>query len=773
MISHNPIFENRTTGKLIRNIVQNWWIYLLFLGLSFVAAWLYIRYTTPAYEIYAKILIKDDKRGGDVTGSEMFRELDLIGSDNSVENEVELLKSRTLMEKTLESLDLHLSYFREGTVKKKEVYHRQVPIVVKTFGIEKDSLQTAEIIVDHVNDQQFSLAYNDSKLVHRYGDTISLPFGNVIVFQNPASIAFVEFPVLVKVSNTDRAVEKLLASLIVAPTGKTVSTIDITFVDALPERGEEIVNTMLFIYDRMNSEDKNRVADSTITFIDERLKIVTRELGDVEGEIQGFRQSNEMTDINSQSRLLLESSGELNRELNTQEVQIEIVKSMQAYLQNNDNTTRLVPATLTIQDQTLSNLVLAYNNAQLERDRLQRTTAENNPVLARLNEQIPLLKKDILANLEVIRRAMEINRNQLSAKIGTLEKQKREVPRQERLYLEYSRQQAIKQELYLYLLKKREETAVSKSANLANTRIIDAAKSANVPFKPRTQLIYLIAFVAGICIPVALIYLRDITNTRIINKTDISEHTRSAIIAEIGHNSDDNPFVVREGNRSLVSEQFRALRTNLQYLIPQEGCKTVLITSSMSGEGKSFVAINLANALVLSGKRVVLMELDLRKPRIAQNLNIRYNEGFTTYAIGKADIEDVLIPVTETGKLWLIPSGPLPPNPSEILMLPRVHTLMAELKKRFEYIIIDSAPVGLVTDAQVLGDLTDMTLFLVRQNYTFKHQISLIDELGSNNKLPKLSIVVNDVKVQKGFGYTYGYDNAYYGGSEKKLRKVL
>lgn len=773
MIAHNPIFESRTTGKLIRNIVQNWWIYLLFLVLSYAAAWLYIRYTTPAYEIHAKILVKDSKRGGDITGSEVFQELDLVNSNNSVENEVELLKSRTLMEKTLQALNLQVSYFREGKVKQKEVYHKQVPVQVLTYNLEQDSIKDVELVIDQVDNNQYSITYNDQKQTHHYGQSIQFPWGRIIVRKNESGERFVEFPVLVKIINLDNAVEKLLASLMVMPTSKTVSTIDLTFIDALPERGEEVINTMLLIYDRMNSEDINRVSDSTIAFIDERLKIVTGELGDVEGEIQGFRQSNELTDIGSQNKLLLESSGELVKELNTQEVQIEVVKSLQDYLSNNQNTSRLVPATLAIQDQTLSNLVLAYNTAQMERDRLQRTTAENNPVLARLNEQIPMLRSDILANLAVIRRAMEINRDQLSSKIGLLEKQKREVPRQERLFLEFSRQQAIKQELYLYLLKKREETAVSKSANLANTRIIDAAKSTNFPFKPRTQLIYLIALVAGICLPVTVIYIRDITNTRVINKTDISEHTRSPVIAEIGHNNDDNAFVVREGNRSLVSEQFRALRTNLQYLVPHEGCKTVLITSSMSGEGKSFVAINLANALVLSGKRVVLMELDLRKPRIAQNLNIKYDFGFSTYAIGKADIDDILVPVSENGKLWLIASGPLPPNPSEILELPRVHALMAELKKRFEYIIIDSAPVGLVTDAQVLGSLTDLTLFLVRQNYTFKHQITLIDELGSNNKLPKLSIVVNDVKMQKGMGYTYGYDNAYYGNSEKKLRKVL
>ncbi|MBS1689469.1 MAG: polysaccharide biosynthesis tyrosine autokinase, partial [Bacteroidetes bacterium] len=339
----------------------------------------------------------------------------------------------------------------------------------------------------------------------------------------------------------------------------------------------------------------------------------------------------------------------------------------------------------------------------------------------------------------------------------------KEIPTKERVFLEYSRQQAIKQELYLFLLKKREETAIGKSTTIANSRIIEPARSSGAPFSPKRSMIFLTAFLIGVLTPAVVIYLRNLLNTRINSRADINALTKISIAGEIGHSDNQDTLVVTPGSRSVIAEQFRALRTNIEFLLTKEDEKVIMLTSSMSGEGKSFVSLNVASTLALSGKRVVLMELDLRKPKISKYLGLDNSIGFSNYAIGQAEYDKIIVPSGVQDNFFIIPSGPIPPNPSELIILPKIAELFSLLRKDFDYVVIDTAPIGFVTDAQLLGRYADAVLYLVRQGYTYKQQIQLADELHRTRKMPRMSLIVNDVQVTRGYGYGYGYYSYGYG----------
>jgi capsular exopolysaccharide synthesis family protein len=762
-------------SRIYKIIVENWWLYCICLFVCITLGLAYIHISSPLYEAKAKILVKDYKKGVNVPGTDLFEDLDFMQEQSSVDNEVELLKSRTLMEKTSDALGLYIKYFTPGVFKSNEVYVKNLSFEFSAINLNDKYLTNIELLYKPVENNRFQLKYRDSLLVYKYGDTISFPFGQLSVTTRSAIRPDSE-EYLIKILPKDNLVSSLSNALTVLPTSKTVTTIDLSITDRFENRAEAILNTLLAIYDQMNKDDKNRISDSTISFIDDRLSIVSSELGVVESEMQGFRQANELTDIDAQGKLLLNNSSEYFRNLNEQDVQIEIVSSLEQYLKNESNSARLVPATLTIQDPSLVTLVQTYNSMQLDRDRMSPSTPENNPIMQRLNLQIPRIKNDILLNLENIKRAMIINRNKLGGQVAQIEGKIRQVPKKEQIYLEISRQQSIKQELYLYLLKKREETAISKSANVDNSRIVDAAKAQRDPIVPKKKYVCIASVLIGLTLPSLIIYLRSVLSVRVLEKQEITSRTNVPILGVIGHNSDEHAVVVIEGSRSIISEQFRSLRTNLEYLLPEKSDKRILVTSSMSSEGKSFLSINLASAFALSGKKTVLLEFDLRRPRITKALGLKSDVGFSSYVINRAELNEILFPTTINKNLWIIPSGPVPPNPAELLMNPKVESLFKKLSDDFDYIVIDTAPVGLVTDSQILAKFADISLYLVRHGYTYKSQLSSIDEYSSSKKFPKMNLIVNDVKVRRAFGfeYEYGYGYGYgYGYSHKVSKDYL
>lgn len=512
-----------------------------------------------------------------------------------------------------------------------------------------------------------------------------------------------------------------------------------------------------------NLKDRNTIADSTIAFIENRLLYVGQELGDVEGDIQEFRQTRQLADMSAQAQLILQNSNEYAKELAQLETQLDILDNVASTLQD-ASSERILPNAVISEDAVFAGQVARYNTLLLERDKRLVSATPDNPVIINLNQQLSGLRQDMLANLNSTRDRLTITRHNLRRKTGQLTQEVREVPAIERTYLELARQQQIKQELYLYLMQKREETAISKTATISNSRVIDLPKAAGSPFSPNRNMILFTGLLIGLAAPLATIYLLNLTNTRVESKDDVTKRTQVSVLGEITHSKIKEPLAVTSGSRTAIAEQFRSLRTNLIFYLKDPDAKTMLLTSSMSGEGKSFVALNMAMVFALSGKRVVVMEMDLRKPKLSLNFDVTNKTGFTNFIIDNNLTSEAIVRPTDMHEnLFLISSGPIPPNPAETLLSDRLAELMTYLKASFDYIIIDAPPIGLVTDAQLLASYTDLTIYVVRQGYTYKNQLQIPEELYRSGKMRPMAILINDIKTQGGrYGYTYGhgyYDN--------------
>lgn len=756
--------------QLIAKVLHNWYWFVLLVIMSLVAAWLYLRYTTPTYRINAKILIQDDSKGGGMPGPEIFEQLELFNNKSSVDNEMEILQSRTLLEQVVTNLHLNVVYYAEGRIKETEQYGN-LPFHAEWLSMKDTLSHTITYEIRPVGDGKYSITNDDINLTANWNDTIRVPEG-VLMLKRDKIFPFEYDAYQMKVSSIEKTVAKYRLNLDMGIPNKQVSVIDLMLASDVPGKGERVLNELITTYLQNGKEDKNRVADSTISFIDNRLMIVSRELSDVEMAIQQFKQANDVADLSEQAKLLVNNSSESAKLLSDAQVRLNIVESLEQYIKDEKNNKRIVPSSLVVTDATFIALIEKYNALQMQRERLTMSSTDANPLVLNIDQQLAGLRGDISSNLASFKKGVEIELRELQRHSGAMTQQVKKVPAKERVFLDYSRQQALKQDLYLFLLKKREESAISKTSNIAKARIIDLAKSETLPFKPKKAFIFVLAFLIGLAIPSLILYLRDLLNRRISSKDDIVSQTPVPVIAEIGHSADLD-LSTKEGSQSVVAEQFRAMRTNLQFVLSGEKDKVILLTSSMSGEGKTFVATNLATVLGLSEKKVLLMELDLRKPKISEKLGISNSVGFSTYAIGRSQLEDIIKPSGINENCWIIPSGPIPPNPAELLMLDQTVKLFAELRSMFDYIIIDTAPIGLVTDAQLLAKNADATLYLVRQAYTFKQQLLLTKELFLQRKMPRLNLVINDVKNGHTYGYGYGYSYAYGYGSEDNRPKGL
>ncbi|RYE26050.1 MAG: polysaccharide biosynthesis tyrosine autokinase [Sphingobacteriales bacterium] len=768
-----PIFSNNSNRKkgdplslekLRGKAIQYLPMFVLFLVLSLVAGFVYLKTTTPVYEVNARLVLDEDNKDGMGQG-QIFQELGVQSGKSKIDNEIEIFRSKHLMKKVVNDLYLNIRYYQPGRLKTTELYYdnspfRIVPLYSNT-GIKEAAKYNCKINGSGItisDDKQHSWPA-------KMGDTVALPTGKVLLLANVTDKPVAAGQEMFFVINTvDKTAKKFLKAFSVGKVNNQVSIVQLAIHDVSPQRGEDIINKLIQVYTEAFVDSKNRTADGTIAFIDDRLKIVTSELSNIETTIEGFKRDNSLTDVEAQSKFLLENSADAAKELTQQEVQLNVIESVERSLDNPNS--KVVPSVFFMQDPALVALITSYNQLLAERERLLLTNVETSPYVQNLDNQLRNTRSTMRQNLGSLKKSMEISLGGLYKQRGQFSSQIKEVPAKEKEFLEYSRQQNIKQELYLFLLKKREETAINRSSTGSNTRIVDPAEREDKPVAPNKLAIIMSAIAFGLLIPGVRVLLKEVFNVKVSGREDITRLTEMAVIGEIGHNTKEAMVVATKGSRSKLAEQFRALRTNLQFLLSGENEKTILVTSSMSGEGKSFVSVNIASTLALQGKKIVLLELDLRKPKISEGLGIQQTIGFSSYAIGKATLDDVIVPSGVHENFYVVPCGALPPNPAELLTLPQVNKMFEALEDHFDYVIIDTAPVGLVTDAQLLASYADVTVYVVRHGHTYKEQVEAADDLYEKNKMPRMNIVLNDVKTG-GSAYGYGaYGNTYYEAEE-------
>jgi capsular exopolysaccharide synthesis family protein len=767
----------------LRDIVikcsRYWYWFVSGLVMATAVAYLYIRYTTPEYEANAELLIKDDKSSGSSTGdiqNDILGQLSLLSGNSNVQNEMAILQSRTIIGRAIRDFDLQTSYFVQGRVKTQEIYLK-TPVLVTPLFL-KDSLHQQHLNVTINPDHTYSIGDDKGQVKVANGATASLSDGVFLVRSNPRKgIDSTYKQLLVVISPMNKVVSQFQHDLSLSQTDKTSSVIKLTLKTTVPMKGEDFLNALIREYSLAGLADKNLTAGNTIKFVDSRLDSISGELSGVESKLEHFLSANSIANIDEQSKLFIDQAGQLDQQIVQQNMQTGVLKQIQQYVSQPEKEHNLVPSTLGIQDPTLLGLVENYNSLQLKRSQqIAAGASPDNPLISVMDQQLYKIRNDIKENVSNLLLGSYRVATQLQQQNQNFENKIKNVPRVQRDYITIKRQQDIKQALYVYLLQKREQAAITEAASVYNNRVIDSAKTDIDPISPKKKLIYLAALLLGLAIPGGLIYLKELLSRRITSRADVEMRTEVPVYGEIGHSKETGPVVVVSGSRGIVPEQFRNLRTNLSFVLGEGRHKVILITSSMGGEGKSFVSLNLAMTYALMGKRTVLLGMDLRKPKIGNYVGMEHNPGISNYLSGQMALEELPIELN-FGKqnLYFINSGPIPPNPAELLLQPRIEELMEYLKKNFDYIIFDTPPVGLVTDAQILGKYADASLYIVRHQYTLKDQIKLLDSYYKGKRMPNLGIVLNDIKVGDAYRYGYGgygYGNGYYSENGNSNEKV-
>ncbi|MEO9003591.1 MAG: polysaccharide biosynthesis tyrosine autokinase [Ginsengibacter sp.] len=760
--------EEVSISDLLYKFLPYWPIFVLLLILALAGAWLYLRYTVPVYQTTATLLIKDDKNTPP-NANDMMQAFDMFGSKKNVENEVEVLQSKTLMQQVVKDLHLYAPINIKGRVLNQSAYIYS-PIIIEAR--DPDSIKIVKKVPFKYNSA--SATVNIEQINYPVNQWLSTPYGILKFLPNkyykPSDDIKTEKEndFYFSLTTVKKAVNSVLNDIIVAPSSKQSTVIDLSIKGTIPNRGEDILNDLLKAYTHASILDKNMLAANTLKFVNDRLKFVESDLDSVEGSLQRFKSKNKITDISAQGQIYLQTVAANDQKISDINMQLAVLDQVENYVKSKGGLGGVVPATLGVADPVLIDLLQKLSELELQNTQMKKIVPENNPAVVALVDGINKLKPGILENINSQRKNLVAGRNDLSGTNNRYSSMLITIPEKERELLGISRQQAIKNNIYTFLLQKREETALSFASAVADSRVIDQAESGDAPVSPRPKLIYLAALFAAFVLGIAIIYLKDVFTRTIQVRSDIEKYTDIPVLGEVVYDRSRNPIVITEGKRSFIAEQFRQLRTSLAYMGVDEVHKKIMITSSISGEGKSFIAVNLGMSLSLMAKKVILIELDLRKPKLSEQFNISRHIGLSNYLIGKATIEEIIKP-TGSQNLSLIPSGAIPPNPSELISNGRLLDLMEYLDGHFDYILIDTAPVNPVTDAFIISPLCDVSLYVVRESYTYKMFLKKLAEKFQRKSLKNPAIVFNGIRG-KGFGrygYGYGYGAGYgYGYTE-------
>ena len=744
-------------------------------------AWGYLRLTTPVYNISATVLIKDEKKGG---GANMSSELEKMGlngfvsSSSNIENEIEVLKSRTLAREVVSSLGLFVTYMDEDKFPNKELY-RTSPVLVSLTPQEADRLpQTMEIDMllqpAGAMDVQVKVGKKEyRKHLEKLPAVFPTDEGTVAFFANndtlsslrPESVT-TERHITAYINRPFAVAKGYAGSLLITPTSKATSVVTVSLKNSNTQRGKDYIDKLLEMYNINANNDKNEVAQRTGEFIDERIDIISKELGSTERDLENFKRSAGITDLTSEAQIALTGNAEYEKKRVENQTQINLVMDLKKYLQGSGY--EVLPANVGLQDAGVAGAIDRYNEMVAERKRLLRTSTESNPAIVNLTTSIRAMRSNIQTTLDATLKGLEITKADLIREASRYSRRISDAPTQERQFVSIARQQEIKSGLYLMLLQKREENAIVLAAIANNAKIIDEAQADSTPISPKRMTIYLAALVFGIGIPVGVIYLIGLTKFKIEGRADVEKLTSLPVVGDIPlADEKTGAIAVFENQNNLMSETFRNVRTNLQFML-ENGKNVILVTSTVSGEGKSFISANLAISLSLLGKKVVIVGLDIRKPGLNKVFNLPKKEyGITQFLTNSTvNLMDLVHHSDINKNLYILPGGTVPPNPTELLARDGLEKAVEILRKNFDYVILDTAPVGMVTDTLLIGRVADLSVYVCRADYTRKTEFTLINELAENNKLPNLCIVINGLDLQKKkYGYYYGYGKygKYYG----------
>lgn len=773
--------EQINIQEILFRYLIHWPWFVVSVIVCVAVAWGYLRLATPVYNVSATVLIKDEKKGG---GANMSSELEKMGmngfvsSSSNIENEIEVLTSRTLAREVVSSLGLFVTYMDEDKFPKRELY-RTSPVLVSLTPQEADKLpQTMEVRMSlhpsGVMDVQIKVGEKEyGKRFDKLPAVLPTDEGTVAFFTNNDTLSSVrpesvtkERHITAYINRPFSVAKGYAGSLSITPTSKATSVVTVSLKNSNTQRGKDYIDKLLEMYNVNANNEKNEVAQRTAEFIDERIGIISKELGSTERDLENFKRSAGITDLTSEAQIALAGNAEYEKKRVENQTQINLVMDLQRYLQGTEY--EVLPSNVGLQDAGVAGAIDRYNEMVSERNRLLRTSTESNPAIVNLNASIRAMRGNIQTTLDATLKGLEITKTDLVREAGRYSRRISDAPTQERQFVSIARQQEIKSGLYLMLLQKREENAIVLAAIANNAKIIDEAQAEGAPISPKRMTIYLAALVFGIGIPVGIIYLIGLTKFKVEGRADVEKLTSLPVIGDVPlADEKTGSIAVFENQNNLMSETFRNVRTNLQFML-ENGKNVILVTSTISGEGKSFISANLAISLSLLGKKVVIVGLDIRKPGLNTVFNIpKKDHGITQFLTNPAiNLMDLVQPSDINKNLYILPGGTVPPNPTELLARDGLEKAVETLKKNFDYVILDTAPIGMVTDTLLIGRVADLSVYVCRADYTRKAEFTLINELAENDKLPNLCIVINGIDLnRRKYGYYYGYGKygKYYG----------
>ena len=773
--------EQVNIQELLFRYLIHWPWFVVSIIICIACAWGYLRLTTPIYNISATVLIKDEKKGGGASMSSDLEKMGLEGfvsSSSNVDNEIEVLRSKSLSREVVNNLGLFVTYMDEDEFPSKELYHTS-PVLVSLTHQEADKLpgrMEINMILQPTGALGVQITVGEKEYRKQF-DKLPAVFptdeGTVAFFANNDTLSAVcpenitkERHITAFINRPFSVLKEYVNSLSIAPTSKTTSVVVISLENTNTRRGRDYINKLLEMYNINANNDKNEVAQKTTEFIDERIGIISKELGSTEQDLENFKRSAGITDLSSEAQIALTGNAEYEKKRVENQTQINLVMDLQRYMKGNEY--EVLPSNIGLQDAASAGAIDRYNQMLVERKRLLRTSTENNPTIINLDTSIRAMRTNVQATLDATLKGLQITKEDLAREASRYSRRINDAPTQERQFVSIARQQEIKSGLYLMLLQKREENAITLAATANNAKIIDEALADDNPISPKKMLVYLAALVLGVGLPVGVIYLIGLTKFKIEGRADVEKLTSLPVVGDIPlADEKTGSIAVFENQNNLMSETFRNVRTNLQFML-ENGKNVILVTSTISGEGKSFISANLAISLSLLGKKVVIVGLDIRKPGLNKVFNIPKKEhGITQYLTNTtANLMDFVQPSDINKNLFILPGGTVPPNPTELLARGGLEKAIETLKANFDYVILDTAPVGMVTDTLLIGRVADLSVYVCRADYTHKAEFTLINELAENNKLPNLCIAINGLDLNsRKYGYYYGYGKygKYYG----------
>ena len=747
--------------ELLIKYLKKWPWFLVSLGFFVGLAFLYLQKTDIKYSVNTSILLRNSKSKnmlGDQ--SAVFESLGFASLGNKqIDDEIQVLRSSEIMTSVVEALNLNTVYFQSKKLRYVDLYPSEPFSLIISPTITDTLSKVVKLKVNEVsNGYRVKLSYGKVKerfVISDLNSTLKTSIGTIAFKLNSTPEKNAKF--IINHYPTQHIVEKLSSVIKVIEVNKRANAIKITTEAANTRKAIDIFSKMIDFYNLDAVVDKNLFASNTASFIDDRLNLIKEELFEAEREVEDYKRKHKLTNISEEVKLLLETNVEYKKEIENIETQLRIIEFIESHLKSGENSTT-IPLNIGLESEALNSLLPVYNESVLKKIKLERTALPDNPTLLMTNIHLEENRLNIQNTISSVKESLMIALSGLKEKDEVFYSKINDIPTFEREFHEIVRQQAIKHTLYMFLMQKKEENAMTLASAVPTAKILNKPTASILPSSPKSKVIIALSFFFGFVFPIFSLHIFDLINNKIADKRELINMVKVPFLGSIMNVKDVDKVQVREGVTSPIVELFRLIRTNLQFMFAGKVSPVILVTSSIGGEGKSFTAINLAMSFALMNKKVVLVGLDIRKPMLGEYMHISKSKGVSLFLADKEYLlENIILPSGIHDSLYVVPAGPIPPNPGELLMSERIDELFSLLKRDFDYIIVDSAPIGKVSDTYLLNRVVDNTVYVTRQNYTPREVTELINEIYDNKKLKNMGIVLNGVSHSDSSGYGYGY----------------